>query len=79
MNKWLWERDRAFYFGMAMLVATNAMAQEFTVKLTGPELDIVGKGLGTQPFNDAAPILQKLRDQVVAQQKTVEPKVEEKK
>ena len=72
MKKW--------YFGLAMLLSTSAMAQEFTVKLTGPELDIVGKGLGTQPFNDAAPVLQKLREQVAAQQaKPGEPAKEEEK
>ena len=58
-----------------------AQTPEFTIKLTGPELDIIGKGLGTQPFNEAAPLLQKLREQVTAQQaKPQEPaKVEEKK
>ncbi len=66
MKKW--------YFGLAMLISTSAMAEDFTIKLTGPELDIVGKGLGTQPFNDVAPLLQKLREQVAAQQpKPVEP------
>jgi hypothetical protein len=69
------------YIIIAMLLSTSAMAEDFTVKLTGPELDIIGKGLGTQPFNDAAPLLQKLREQVTAQQaKPQEPgKVEEKK
>jgi hypothetical protein len=64
-----------------MLLSSAAMAEDFTIKLTGPELDIVGKGLGTQPFNDVAPLLQKLREQVQAQQpKPVEPaKAEEKK
>lgn len=56
------------YLLMGMLLSTPAMSEEFTIKLTGPELDTIGKGLGTQPFNDAAPILQKLREQVVAQQ-----------
>jgi hypothetical protein len=69
------------YLIIAMLLSTSAMAEDFTIKLTGPELDIIGKGLGTQPFNDAAPLLQKLREQVTAQQaKPQEPvKVEEKK
>jgi len=66
------------------MYAGTAYAQqpsEFTIKLTGPELDTIGKGLGTQPFNDVAPLLQKLREQVAAQQpKQQEPaKVEEKK
>jgi len=69
------------YLIIAMLLSTSAMAEDFTIKLTGPELDIIGKGLGTQPFNDSAPLLQKLREQVAAQQpKPQEPaKVEEKK
>ncbi len=54
---------------------------EFTVKLNSPELETIGKGLGTQPFNESAPLLQKLREQIAAQQlKPQEPaKVEEKK
>ncbi len=52
----------------------NVSAQEFTIKLNGAELDVIGKGLGTQPFNDVAPLLQKLREQVQAQQ----PKPEQK-
>ncbi len=52
----------------------NVSAQDFTIKLTGAELDVIGKGLGTQPFNDVAPLLQKLREQVQAQQ----PKPEQK-
>ena len=69
------------YLIIGMLLSTAAMAEDFTIKLTGPELDVIGKGLGTQPFNDAAPLLQKLREQVAAQQpKPQEPaKVEEKK
>ncbi len=70
------------YSAVVLIAAISlpAYGQEFTIKLTGPELDIVGKGLGTQSFNDAAPLLQKLREQVQAQQvKPAEPKVEEKK
>lgn len=68
----------------AMLLSSTACAQpvpvppqEFTIKLTGPELDVIGKGLGTQPFNDVAPLLQKLREQVQAQQPKPEPKPNE--
>ena len=63
------------------LIATPAMAQsptptEYNLKLSPAELDIVGKALGTQPFNDAAPLLNKLRQQVVDQSPKPEPKVE---
>jgi len=71
-----------FYIGVILIAAISlpAYAEDFTIKLTGPELDIIGKGLGTQPFNDVAPLLQKLREQVAAQQPKQEPaKVEEKK
>jgi len=68
------------YLIIAMLLSTSTMAEDFTIKLSGPELDTIGKGLGTQPFNEAAPLLQKLREQVAAQQPKQEPaKTEEKK
>jgi hypothetical protein len=66
----------------AMLLSTAAMAaDDFTIKLTAAQLDTIGKGLGFVPFNEAAPLLQNLREQVQAQQpKPQEPaKVEEKK
>jgi hypothetical protein len=56
---------------IGMLVATPAFAQqptEYTIKLTPAELDTIGKGLGDVPFKEAAPLLQKLREQIAAQQ-----------
>lgn len=41
---------------------------EYTIKLTTAEIDIVGKALGTQPYQDVALIIQKLRQQIVEQQ-----------
>lgn len=41
---------------------------EFTVKLTGAEVDIVGNALGRMPYQDVALIIQKLRQQIVEQQ-----------
>ena len=68
------------------LIVSPAMAQEatqpvssapseYTLKITSQELDLLGRALGTMPYNDIAPLLQKLRSQVVEQQKSkkVEP------
>ena len=48
---------------------------EYTLKITPQELDLLGKALGNQPYNDVAPLLQKLRSQFVEQNKLkkVEP------
>ena len=69
-----------------LIVATPVMAQEasqsassppveYTLKITPQELDLLGKALGNQPYNDVAPLLQKLRSQFVEQNKLkkVEP------
>ncbi len=48
--------------------------QEFSLKVTPAEVDLIGKGLGSMPFNDVAPLINKLRAQVMEQQKLVEQK-----
>ena len=56
---------------IAVLLATPAMAQqpsEYTLKLAPAELDIISEGLQTQPFGKVFPLINKLRDQIVAQQ-----------
>ena len=57
------------------LIVSPAMAQEqssqpseYVLKITPQDLDLMGKALGTMPYNDIAPLLQKLRSQVVEQQ-----------
>ena len=62
----------------------NAQAPQptvnFTITVTAQELDTIGNGLGTMPFKDAAPLINKLREQVMAQTKKADEKpVEEKK
>lgn len=51
---------------------THAEAQtlpaEVILKVTPEEIEIISSGLQTQPFGKVAPLMQKLRDQVVAQQ-----------
>lgn len=62
---------------IALLIATPAFAQEpseYTLKVTPQELTVIGKGLGTQPFSEVQPILQKLSTQVNAQNEAVKPK-----
>jgi hypothetical protein len=68
---------------VAMLVAVPAYAQapsappvppdNYTITVTPKELDTIGNGLGSMPFNDAAPLIQKLRQQAMAQNKSSEP------
>lgn len=61
------------FLSSAALAADPVQPSEYTIKLTAQELDIVGRGLGTQPYNDVAPLVQKLRAQVVEQQQPVKP------
>lgn len=42
--------------------------QEYNLKVTGVELDLIGRALGLMPYNDVASLVQKLRQQVVEQQ-----------
>lgn len=69
---------------IGLLVASPVIAQEqpsqpteYNLKITPQELDQVGKALGLMPYNDIAPLMQKLRAQVMEQQqpkKVEEPK-----
>jgi len=62
------------------LISCPVFAQqqiEYTVKLTGQELDLIGEGLGTQPFKVVAPLLQKMREQIAEQQVATQKQKEE--
>lgn len=50
--------------------AQQQQPQEYTIKLTAQDLDVIGAGLGEQPFNKAAPLINKLRQQVMEQQQS---------
>ena len=70
----------------ASLIVSPAMAQEqssqpseYVLKITPQELDLLGKALGGLPYNNVAPLLQKLRSQVVEQQKPKKVEKEPKK
>jgi hypothetical protein len=58
--------------------AQQQQSIEYTVKLTAAELDVVGEALGSQPYKLAAPLINKLRQQVIEQQQkaAAEPKKE---
>lgn len=75
-----------------IIMPTMCLAQqppEYILKVTPAEVDLISKGLGTQPFNDVVPVINKLRSQVLEQQaqafknanpepaKPVENKIEE--
>lgn len=58
---------------------------EIILRVTQSELDLISEGLQTQPFGKVVPLINKLRDQIIAQQpkpvqpeppKPVEPKQE---
>ena len=68
------------YIIAGLLFSTSAFAQTppaqpqvtYTVTVTAQELDTIGNALGKAPFEVAAPIIQKLREQVIAQSKPVD-------
>lgn len=65
-------RYKWFWAILVCLVVSPVQAQnapaEYNLKVTPAEVDLIGKGLGTQPFNDVAPLMGKLRQQVMEQQ-----------
>lgn len=70
---------KIIYIGLlGALIAQEAVAQtapptvNFTITVTAQELDTIGNALGAMPFKDAAPIIGKLREQVMAQTKPPE-------
>lgn len=66
----------AFLF--PQIAYAQAPVPELTLKVTALELEIIGKGLGTQPYNDVVPLMNKLRQQVMEQQKpALAPKPDE--
>jgi hypothetical protein len=65
MHKLIWP----IAFIAAFVVPVYAQQpSEFTFKVTPAEVDVIAKGLETQPYKDVVPLLQKLREQFTAQQ-----------
>lgn len=50
-----------------------SLASEFKLSVTQAELDIISEGLQTQPFGKVAPLVNKLRAQIIEQQKPALP------
>lgn len=73
MKKFIW--PIAFLLAFAVPTLAQQQAPELTLKVTGAEVDTIGKGLGKLPFDDVAGLIQKLRQQIVEQQKPVEAPV----
>lgn len=61
----------------AIFVATSVSAQqpaEYVLRVTPADTDLISDGLQTQPFGKVYPLINKLREQIVAQQpKPVDP------
>lgn len=64
---------RSLLILIALLLAPAAYAedapQSFNLTVTQVELQLLGKALGTQPYETVAPLMAKLQAQVVKQQK----------
>lgn len=56
----------------AQAPASAPQQPTYNVTVTAQELDAIGNALGKAPFEVAAPIIQKLREQVIAQSKPVD-------
>lgn len=60
-----------------LLIPSIAFAQdqkkEFDLKVTQEELQIIGKALDERPFKEAAPLIQKLNQQIQTQMRPVAP------
>ena len=46
---------------------------EYIFKLNEAEINVISKGLGTQPFAEVAPIMQKMQKQFIEQQPKPKP------
>ncbi len=66
-------KNIVFIVSVLSLAATPAYAQqapapqEFNLKITSDDVNTIGKALGKLPFDDVAPLIQKLRQQIVEQ------------
>ncbi len=50
------------------LIAQQVQPVEYNFKLNEAEINVISKGLGTQPFAEVAPIMQKMQKQFIDQQ-----------
>lgn len=65
------------FFIVAMLASSSALAQtpqSYTFTVTPADADLISDGLQTQPFGKVYPLINKLREQIIAQQpKPIDP------
>jgi hypothetical protein len=63
---------------VALLVATPAFAQQqpqhYTLTVTEPELNLIGKALGKMPFEEVSSLVNNIIGQVHQQQAAAKPK-----
>ena len=62
---------KAILTALTLLAASTARAEEktYSLTLTAPEVDIIGKSLVEQPYKIVAPVFDKLKKQVEDQNK----------
>lgn len=64
-HKWFWA---ILVCLMVSPVQAQNVPSEYVIKLKPPALDLIGKGLGKLPFEEVAPLMGELRQQVLEQQ-----------
>ena len=62
-------------FLIGFMISSSAIAQpvEYNFKLNEAEINVISKGLGTQPFAEVAPLMQKMQKQFIEQQPKPKP------
>lgn len=66
MKRLLWVAG--FIAALAVPTLAQQPDKEYNLKVSGPEVETLGKALGKLPFDDVAVLIQKLRTQIVDQQ-----------
>lgn len=71
MRKLIW--ITGFILALAVPTLAQQQAPEINLKVNNSELETIGKALGKLTFDEVAPLIQKLRTQVVEQQQAATP------
>jgi hypothetical protein len=76
MKKFIWVAGFVLTFAIPTLSQQLPQQQlpDYAFKVTPAEAEIIGKALSKLPYEEVAPLLQKLRTQVLEQQKAPEEK-----
>jgi len=59
-----------FCFGF--FVIWEVQAEEYSIKVTPADVDLISDGLQTQPFGKVFPLMNKLRSQIIEQQQAAQ-------